>query len=410
MSTTSQQKKPSRAWWKKVMFWTAFGLFMLVAAMISFSPALPEPQPFSAQTALEGRRALSSLRKSASEGGQTQVSLSWAQAQALVRLGESVRGQERFALRQKGVGEAELLASKRLPFGFWINASAWVRGAEDGKPLIHGQIGHLPIPSAFVDPLFNLGRWWLKQSGISLPPLADLVHHIAIDRASLSARLTIPADTGLLMALPLHPLASTDPIDPALVEGHFCRLVMADLREPARSFATQVNRAFEGQVPDDGRARLVALGMFTGSPELIRLVGQSAKDIRKCPVTMANATLLTRQDLARHWAISAALAATLGSDPSTMMGLWKEMADSVPGGSGFSYADLAADKAGVRIAQGLSGGRQNPQLKTWLATASEEKLLPIKGMNLPEGLATSKPDPAIVNAIEVRLAQRLPRG
>jgi hypothetical protein len=82
----------------------------------------------------------------------------------------------------------------------------------------------------------------------------------------------------------------------------------------------------------------------------------------------------------------------------------------VPGGSGFSYADLAADKAGVRIAQGFDRGSENPSLKAWLAKATEEQLLPIKGMNLPEGLATSEPDPGMVKRIEAGLAQRLPRG
>jgi uncharacterized protein YfiM (DUF2279 family) len=410
MATTSQQKKPPRPWWSKLILWTVFGLLALGASMLSFSPALPEPQPLSGQTALDGRKALSALRKAASDSGQTHVRLTWAQAQALIRLGESARSQERFAMRQRNANEAQLMASKRLPLGFWVNATAWVKAKEDGKPLIHGQVGLMPVPSVFVDPLFNLGRWWLQRRNIMLPSLAELVPYLAIDKTSLSAQLTIPADTGLLLALPLQPMVGSDPIDPALVEAHYCRLANNNVRSPADSLAVQVNRAFEGSGQDDGRARLVALGMFTGSPDLIRLVGRSAREVRKCPIAMADATLLGRRDLARHWAISAALAATLGSDPSNMMGLWKEMADSVPGGSGFSYADLAADKAGVRIAQGFDRGSENPSLKAWLAKATEEQLLPIKGMNLPEGLATSEPDPGMVKRIEAGLAQRLPRG
>ncbi len=408
MPFTSQQKKPRR-WAMHLVKLILIGLVGLVAAMVSFSPALPEPLPLSAQNALEGRRAISSLRQTARTGRDVHVRLTWEEAQALVRLGEAARGQERFAMAQTGSGEAQLKISKTLPLGLWINATAWVTAGSAGKPMIHGQIGHVPVPAALVDPVLWLGRWWLERRGISLPHFRDVVHKVALDRVGLSAHVTLPANLALLLALPMSPAVNST-IDAALVEAHYCRLVTEQRVAPEEDFAGQVNRAFAGSDRDDDRVRLLALAMLTGSPDLVRLVGKAPDEIKACPLIMAETKLLGRRDLARHWSISAALTATMGAQSSAMMGLWKEMADSVPGGSGFSYADLAADKAGVSIAQGFSGGRQNPALKAWLAKASAEELLPIQGMNLPEGLATSEPDPAIVNEIEAGLAARLPRG
>ena len=57
-----------------------------------------------------------------------------------------------------------------------------------------------------------------------------------------------------------------------------------------------------------------------------------------------------RRDLPKHFIVSAALAASTGSKFAGLVGLAKEVDDS-DGGSGFSFADLAADKAGVRFGE-----------------------------------------------------------
>jgi hypothetical protein len=60
-----------------------------------------------------------------------------------------------------------------------------------------------------------------------------------------------------------------------------------------------------------------------------------------------------RHDLAQHFAVSAALTALLGARAAETAGLLKELLDAEPGGSGFSFADLAADLSGVAFAQRL---------------------------------------------------------
>ena len=68
-------------------------------------------------------------------------------------------------------------------------------------------------------------------------------------------------------------------------------------------------------------------------------------------------TMAGRGDLAQHFTVSAAVSAAAGAALADFIGLYKEI-DDARRGSGFSFADLAADRAGTRLGQ--------------LATATEE--------------------------------------
>jgi hypothetical protein len=61
-------------------------------------------------------------------------------------------------------------------------------------------------------------------------------------------------------------------------------------------------------------------------------------------------TMRGRHDLAQHFAVSAALTALVGATLAETAGLLKEQMDMQPGGSGFSFADLCADLAGITFA------------------------------------------------------------
>ena len=68
-------------------------------------------------------------------------------------------------------------------------------------------------------------------------------------------------------------------------------------------------------------------------------------------------TLAGRTDFPQHFTISAALAATAGTPLSDAVGVYKEVDDS-RGGSGFSFNDIAADRAGTRF--GALAGVRDP--------------------------------------------------
>jgi hypothetical protein len=61
-------------------------------------------------------------------------------------------------------------------------------------------------------------------------------------------------------------------------------------------------------------------------------------------------TLAGREDFAQHFLVSAFLAIEAGGPLSDAVGTYKELADA-RGGSGFSFNDIAADRAGSRFGQ-----------------------------------------------------------
>jgi uncharacterized protein YfiM (DUF2279 family) len=135
---------------------------------------------------------------------------------------------------------------------------------------------------------------------------------------------------------------------------------------------------------------LVALAMVAVGPGAGRMAGDPDKLAGNCAVPGPELTLAGRADLAKHWALSAALAATYGENVSAVLGTWKEVADSGKGGSGFSYADLAADRAGILVARRLSDPAMAAATRRWLAQAKDADLLPMADLALAEGMSAEE--------------------
>ncbi|HEX2011361.1 MAG TPA: hypothetical protein VJN44_10520, partial [Roseateles sp.] len=94
-----------------------------------------------------------------------------------------------------------------------------------------------------------------------------------------------------------------------------------------------------------------------------------------------------RPDFPMHWLISAALAAQAGGPLADAVGIYKEIADTRDG-SGFSFNDIAADRAGSRLGQ--LAVREPRRLQQRLAAGvAEPELLPDVS-DLPEFLSAAE--------------------
>ncbi len=103
---------------------------------------------------------------------------------------------------------------------------------------------------------------------------------------------------------------------------------------------------------DHNRAAILAIGIALGDERLARLVGldHNSKLVRSAVSLRNGTTLRGRADWPRHFSLSAALAVLENPLISDAGGLMKEQVDVLAKGSGFSFTDIAADRAGVRFA------------------------------------------------------------
>jgi hypothetical protein len=118
------------------------------------------------------------------------------------------------------------------------------------------------------------------------------------------------------------------------------------------------------KLPEDRRAAalLLGLGVALDRSSLMRdnLVTrftwrqvETDAERKKRLAVLGEPTMHGRHDLTQHFVVSAALTALSGARAAEMAGVLKEWLDSEEGGSGFSFADLASDLAGITFATRL---------------------------------------------------------
>ena len=112
-------------------------------------------------------------------------------------------------------------------------------------------------------------------------------------------------------------------------------------------------RSAEGDAVAEHRALLMVVGTVLNRSAMHRLVGGDRADLGEGHYYV-RWTLAGRSDLAQHFGISAAIAVAGGSVLADAIGAYKELDDS-RGGSGFSFPDLLADRAGVELAKAAIG-------------------------------------------------------
>lgn len=159
------------------------------------------------------------------------------------------------------------------------------------------------------------------------------------------------------------------------------------LLEIAFAYAEDNSHGTDAVLPN--RAAILALGKILGDDNVARVGGRDL-DLGPPDARLAlrrRIMLGGRGDLSQHFWVSAALAALADESRSLAVGLSKEEMDSTPGGSGFSFVDMAANSAGIRLA--VAATRTEPSAHTMQARIRRgvevSDLLPSL-RELPEGI------------------------
>lgn len=102
-------------------------------------------------------------------------------------------------------------------------------------------------------------------------------------------------------------------------------------------------------------------------------------------IRLRNLTLAGRADLAQHFLYSASIQILSDNELSFAVGEWKEMSDTLQGGSGFSFVDLLADQTGISMVKLIE---IQPEKLQQLAPKIQQEAYFFPNIHgLPEGLS-----------------------
>ncbi|MCX2980852.1 hypothetical protein EYC98_08185 [Halieaceae bacterium IMCC14734] len=157
---------------------------------------------------------------------------------------------------------------------------------------------------------------------------------------------------------------------------------LTQLLQPLFSLASE-RSANNGEYAEENRAVILALGLLV-SGSSARHLSDHPEQLPPPPKRM-KLRLHRRGDLAKHFVVSGAIAAAGGKGLADAIGVAKELDDS-RGGTGFSFADLLADRSGVVLVERATGS-QARQVQQRMAAQGlvEQDYMPSITL-LPEGL------------------------
>jgi uncharacterized protein YfiM (DUF2279 family) len=246
------------------------------------------------------------------------------------------------------------------------------------------QLGRLPVPATVADFVLREGlRRMLATERGDLA--AGIVKDVHIADGSLTVTYLWNRDIETRARAMLVPAA-----DQARLRAYQERLAaaaasaqdkvsLAALMSPV--FAAAAERGADGDAVAENRAAIVVLALYASGNGLAAVTPAAADWPKAAPRAV---TLAGRDDLAKHFIISAAIAAAAGSPLADAVGLHKEI-DDARRGSGFSFNDIAADRAGTRFGElAVQSPERARRLARAVAAGAKESSFMPEVADLPE--------------------------
>ncbi|HET9070067.1 MAG TPA: hypothetical protein VFN28_15610, partial [Amaricoccus sp.] len=297
------------------------------------------------------------------------------------------------------LGVAVSVGAPLLPAGFWLNLRGELAASEEGLEVVSARVGRVPVPAPIALAATRLGLDLLLGDGLGSAAVA-IVGRVEVVPPRVT--LVLSGDPELRAAffdrLKARALGGGDARVRLAVEDGLRRMRAASRRGelPRRGSVLPYLAAAVANIAGDGvgdgaagreemRGALYALALACGDPAFGQVVGinpgRQALEAAGCGKT----TLAGRDDLKRHFVVSAGLyAATTSGTVAFGVGELKELLDSGER-EGFSFEDMAADAAGVRFATRLIAARPEEWPALASAMTEEADLMPALD-GLAEGL------------------------
>jgi hypothetical protein len=365
----------TRGWRARLLFVPKLALLLVAAGILGVAfvwlaverePLAFDPSPV---TSAAKRQIHAHVREAPviqSSGGEArEIRLTPEDLNVLLAWGLSLGETGRKARLVLDEDQATLEASARLPrTSRHLNVTATGRlRVEDGRPRVEArslQVGGLAVPRLLLQPIVSMLAASLRYDRRVRPVLeaVELFTHDASGVTAVVRRRAVPR--GLLVELVRGEVRR--PEDEAGVRAQVVLLLGPEaagaIRGDARfgraftlAFRLARERSQNGSALRENRSALLALGLVLGTPRLELLTGRILDETsaRRAGGSPRGAALRGRVDWSRHFTVSGALTVLAFDAASDAAGLLKEELDA-DGGSGFSFGDLLADRAGTTFA------------------------------------------------------------
>lgn len=327
-----------------------------------------------------------------------------------------IEGMEADIQNQRAVVGASLKLP-RTPFGRYLNISVELISGAGEIEIAGVRVGSVPLPGL-------VGRWagHLAHRFLTRDPAYAAITQNIRGIAFEQDRVTMDYAWGPEILAQLQRKGAALLISEAdrirllgyasFIQKHLrtlprgSKLPLHQLIQPVFALAATRNDPV-----NENRAAITALAAYVSGVSLPRLFSAEGTKIRRAPRVLPR--LHGRTDFAQHYLIAAAVAANGGSRLANALGLAKEE-DDAERGSGFSFTDLAADRAAARLGERLIGRDAEKTRLTLARAASDADLMPDFN-DLPEfmpadefsrrfGRVGSERYQAVIHEIDKRLA------
>jgi len=281
------------------------------------------------------------------------------------------------------------------PFGKYINVAAILESEKSNKKnevvkLKSLSLGSIDLPAIIAKPLAEYIHKLLQTNIAEYNQLSQSLQSISFTRQQLTVNYILDKDAVNSIKTKLSSLVISDELKAALI-AQTDNLSKVSYQLGSRSslnelirpmFKLAESRSKENDPVIENKAVFITLGAYALDKNISKLFEE--KDQK--PIKTQNVYLIKRHDLSKHLLISAAITSMADSSLAESIGLEKEVDDS-DGGSGFSFTDLAADHAGIRLAEyAIQNEEQARLIQKKLAVIKFETDYMPSINNLPEGL------------------------
>ncbi len=304
-------------------------------------------------------------------------------------------------------GAAVINLSLRLPdnpIGHYLNLSAEVKTLGQMAPFLNLQglqIGGRTLPQSVVRSVSSALYTYLADNSAEFRELEKSVRSVNIRKEKLIVGYSLSQESMNNMKAHLGSMVISSELKQALlIYSDYLAERSRDLPERldmTDALRVMFHHAYRSH--DDlstvveNQAIFISLAAYTLDRSIPVLLGEKTGQT----AVKRRLYLKGREDLSKHFLVSAAVASLANPALAEVIGLEKEIFDA-QGGSGFSYADLAADQAGIRLAEhAISSELNATRLQIFLSgNLSESDIMPTLEA-MPEGLQQEANNAEAVN-------------